>query len=176
LPAHRPCRRPRPIDFRTDVIAALSRAGCNQGACHGSRTVRTVFASVFAAFDPDVDFTRSRAANWAGARSATAREQPVPAQGHRQRPASRRRAAQSREPAYEVLQRWVAEGCRDARPTVLEKLEFSPTTLRLANDTQSKQLTVRAHFKTGTIFKETQRSASALTWPPQPVTLRRSGL
>src|SRR5947207_1610585 len=25
-----------PIDFRTEVVAALSRAGCNQGACHGS--------------------------------------------------------------------------------------------------------------------------------------------
>jgi len=28
--------RPDPIDFQTDVIAALSKAGCNQGACHGS--------------------------------------------------------------------------------------------------------------------------------------------
>ena len=25
-----------PVDFRTEVIAAIGRGGCNQGACHGS--------------------------------------------------------------------------------------------------------------------------------------------
>src|ERR1700722_14876044 len=46
---------PRPVDFRTDVIAALSRAGCNQGACHGSPQGKNGFRLSLRGFDPDVD-------------------------------------------------------------------------------------------------------------------------
>src|SRR5438552_6942691 len=44
-----------PVDFRTDVIAALSRAGCNQGACHGSPQGKNGFRLSLRGFDPDVD-------------------------------------------------------------------------------------------------------------------------
>ena len=27
----------RPVDFSNDVMAVLSKAGCNQGTCHGNR-------------------------------------------------------------------------------------------------------------------------------------------
>src|SRR5216110_3032322 len=47
---------PRPVDFRTNVIAALSRAGCNQGACHGSPNGKNGFRLSLRGFDPDVDF------------------------------------------------------------------------------------------------------------------------
>src|SRR5579871_605264 len=47
---------PRPVDFRTDVIAALSRAGCNQGACHGSPQGKNGFRLSLRGFDPDLDF------------------------------------------------------------------------------------------------------------------------
>src|SRR5438128_8804076 len=46
----------RPVDFRTDVIAALSRAGCNQGACHGSPNGKNGFRLSLRGYDPDVDF------------------------------------------------------------------------------------------------------------------------
>src|SRR5947209_20600254 len=53
---------PRPVDFRTDVIAALSRAGCNQGACHGSPQGKNGFRLSLRGFDPDLDlFTLTRA-------------------------------------------------------------------------------------------------------------------
>ena len=47
---------PTPIDFRTDVIAALSRGGCNQGACHGSPNGKNGFRLSLRGFDADVDF------------------------------------------------------------------------------------------------------------------------
>src|SRR3954463_4107684 len=31
-----PGARAAPVSFRNEVMAVLSRAGCNQGACHGS--------------------------------------------------------------------------------------------------------------------------------------------
>src|SRR5438094_7200071 len=47
---------PRPIDFRTDVIAALSRAGCNQGACHGSPQGKNGFRLSLRGFEPSLDY------------------------------------------------------------------------------------------------------------------------
>src|SRR5262245_22087820 len=46
---------PRPVDFRTDVIAALSRAGCSQGACHGSPQGKNGFRLSLRGYDPDLD-------------------------------------------------------------------------------------------------------------------------
>src|SRR5947209_11927837 len=46
----------RPVDFRTDVIAALSHAGCNQGACHGSPMGKNGFRLSLRGFDADLDF------------------------------------------------------------------------------------------------------------------------
>src|SRR5437588_10627785 len=46
---------PPPVDFRTDVIAALSHAGCNQGACHGSPQGKNGFRLSLRGGDPDLD-------------------------------------------------------------------------------------------------------------------------
>src|SRR5580704_19268976 len=46
----------RPVSFRTDVIAALSRAGCNSGNCHGSPQGKNGFRLSLRGFDPDLDF------------------------------------------------------------------------------------------------------------------------
>ena len=138
----------RLVDFRTDVIAALSRAGCNQGACHGSPNGKNGFRLSLRGFEPDVDlFTLTRGEQ--GRRVDKQRPEnslfllkgtgSVPHQG-----GVRFKAG---DPAYETLVRWVKEGCIDAGPAVLEKLEVLPETLRLPSDLNTKQLTVRAHFK-----------------------------
>ncbi|HEV3384247.1 MAG TPA: hypothetical protein VG097_05495, partial [Gemmata sp.] len=46
----------RPVSFHTDVIAALSRAGCNSGNCHGSPQGKNGFRLSLRGFDPDLDF------------------------------------------------------------------------------------------------------------------------
>src|SRR5579863_3141463 len=46
----------RPVSFRTDVIAALSRAGCNSGGCHGSPQGKNGFRLSLRGGDPDLDF------------------------------------------------------------------------------------------------------------------------
>src|SRR5438094_10587939 len=53
---------PPPVDFRTDVIAALSRAGCNSGACHGAPQGKNGFRLSLRGFDPSLDlYTLTRA-------------------------------------------------------------------------------------------------------------------
>ncbi len=47
--------------------------------------------------------------------------------------------------------RWVAEGCRDAGPAPIAKLEVAPEHLRLPGDRPTQQLSVRAHFESGEI-------------------------
>ena len=148
---------PTPIDFRTDVIAALSRAGCNQGACHGSPQGKNGFRLSLRGFDADLDFfsltrgemgrrlDRVRPANSLILLKGTGN---VPHQGGVR--------FQAGEPVYQVLLRWIEEGCRDSTPTQVVKLEVSPESIRLPANTPSKQITVRAHFKSGEVRDVTE--------------------
>jgi hypothetical protein len=45
-----------PHSFRNEVIPALTRAGCNQGACHGSLQGKGGFRLSLLGFDPDADY------------------------------------------------------------------------------------------------------------------------
>ena len=44
--------------FRTDVMAALSKAGCNLGTCHGNATGKGGFKLSLRGQDLDLDFKR----------------------------------------------------------------------------------------------------------------------
>src|SRR5688572_6911395 len=45
-----------PVSFSRDVVPALTRAGCNSGACHGSFQGRGGFRLSLLGFDPQADF------------------------------------------------------------------------------------------------------------------------
>src|SRR5437016_7768137 len=42
--------------FRHDVMAVLSKAGCNQGTCHGNQNGKNGFRLSLRGQDPDFDF------------------------------------------------------------------------------------------------------------------------
>src|SRR5436190_7297462 len=44
-----------PPTFRNDVMAVLSRAGCNQGACHGNQNGKGGFRLSLRGQDPEFD-------------------------------------------------------------------------------------------------------------------------
>ena len=44
------------VSFRDDVIPALTRAGCNQGACHGAMAGKGGFRLSLLGFDPQADY------------------------------------------------------------------------------------------------------------------------
>src|SRR5215471_19536012 len=44
-----------PVSFRNNVMAVLSRAGCNQGACHGNQNGKNGFKLSLRGEDPDFD-------------------------------------------------------------------------------------------------------------------------
>src|SRR5438270_13771252 len=44
------------VSFRTDVMAVLSKAGCNMGVCHGNKYGKGGFKLSLRGEDPDWDF------------------------------------------------------------------------------------------------------------------------
>lgn len=117
---HVACRGSRPdapISFRDGVIPVLSRAGCNQGACHGAQIGKGGFRLSLLGYDPEADYpvlTRE------GESRRIVRTEPqdslllqkatlgVPhAGGMRFRPDS---------PEYRILASWIADGCPGPRP------------------------------------------------------------
>src|SRR5437773_12058622 len=59
LLAHLPCRgagSSESISFRNDVMAVLSKAGCNAGACHGNANGKAGFKLSLRGQDPDLDY------------------------------------------------------------------------------------------------------------------------
>ncbi|MEE3198519.1 MAG: DUF1549 domain-containing protein, partial [Planctomycetota bacterium] len=46
----------RPVNFSNEVMAVLSKAGCNQGTCHGNRNGKGGFKLSLRGQDPDGDF------------------------------------------------------------------------------------------------------------------------
>ena len=46
---------PQPVSFEFDTLAALSKQGCNSGACHGSPSGKGGFRLSLRAFDPVLD-------------------------------------------------------------------------------------------------------------------------
>ena len=48
---------PALVSFRQDVVPALSQAGCNMGACHGTPTGKGGFRLSLRGYLPDEDYT-----------------------------------------------------------------------------------------------------------------------
>ncbi len=158
-----------PVDFDTDVIAALSKSGCNQGACHGSPQGKNGFRLSLRGFDPSLDFLTlthedyGRRTNPNDADSSLVLRKglgEVPHQG-----GSRFRRT---SPEYQVLRSWIENGCRPSfvptppagnqKPPVkpvatpkLVRLEVLPGLRRLTEGHPEQQLVARAHFDNGTI-------------------------
>ena len=141
-----------PVRFRTDVMAVLSKAGCNQGTCHGNLNGKNGFRLSLRGQDPDFDLA-SLTRDMLGRR--TDRLQPanslillkatasVPHEG------GKRFDVGSRE--YAILAAWIAAGMPDDPPgtPVLRRIEVTPAEQVVIAPTDRVQLNVRATFSDG---------------------------
>jgi hypothetical protein len=174
---------PRPVDFRTEVVAALARGGCNQGACHGSPQGKGGFRLSLRGLDPEHDYATLTRETF-GRRTdifeppaslilqkATIR---VPHQGGRR--------FQTGDAAYRLLRDWIAQGCRPAMSaTQLTALEILPSGRYLHAASPRQQLVVRARFDDGSVRDVTDlvvfsssNEADAPVTPQGLVTFRRT--
>ena len=137
--------------FRIDVMAALSKAGCNQGTCHGNLTGKGGLRLSIRGEDWRKDFdtlTRREAGRRVNRLEPAASllllkpAMTVPHEGGR-----RFRAG---DPAYQVLHDWIAAGApRGENVPALASLEVTPTEAVVELPTDAVRLAATAVFADG---------------------------
>src|SRR5437763_5347443 len=105
-----PARAAEPVSFRNEVMAVLSRGGCNQGACHGNQNGKNGFRLSLRGEDPDFDYVAlthdmlGRRVNRAQPSESLLLLKPTASLPHE---GGRRFAVHSAE--YAILSRWISE-------------------------------------------------------------------
>jgi hypothetical protein len=138
-----------PVEFRRDVIAALSRAGCNGGACHGSPQGKNGFRLSLRGGDADLDLlTLTRETGGRRVSPQSPDDSLILLKGSGRVPHGGGRLFGPTDPAYRVIAAWVAAGGRDSAPARLVRLEIQPGGFE-KTDPPARQLAVFAHFRDG---------------------------
>lgn len=143
--------RPEPVSFSSQVIPALSKAGCSSGSCHGKAEGQNGFKLSVFGFDPGADHqaitaeARGRRLNPGDPRSSLLLLKGTGAMAHG---GGRKIRDGTRE--YRLVARWIAEGAAGPAPGKMAepRLEVDPPRLRLAPG-QTAQLRVEAVMPDG---------------------------
>ena len=185
-----------PIDFQTDVIAALSKAGCNQGACHGSPQGKNGFRLSLRGFDPTLDFMTLTREDFGRRTNSTVADQSlILKKGLGELPHQGGTRFRRTDPEYQILRAWIDGGCRPSpSPAVLPatgnqkppatpapaaaklvRLEVLPGSRRLSERRPKQQLVAIAHFSDGEARDVTDLSVFT-TNEKETATINSSGL
>jgi hypothetical protein len=143
-----------PVRFTSEVMAVLSKAGCNQGACHGNQNGKGGFKLSLRGEDPETDF-QTLTHDMLGRRTDSLRPATslllqkatagVPHEG------GKRFGVDSLE--YAILERWIAAGTPPdpANVPTVSRLEVTPHSQVLVEPADRVQLQVRATFSDGAV-------------------------
>src|SRR5438876_11345457 len=140
------------ISFRNDVMAVLSKAGCNAGQCHGNANGKAGFKLSLRGQDPEWDYTALTRDMFGRRTDSEESDQslillkPTTQIAHE---GGQRFKQDSEE--YQILRAWIAEGMPSDPPNTptLERLEVSPTEKILFEPSKDIQLRARALFSDG---------------------------
>ena len=153
--------RPDPVSFNYGTLVALSKQGCNSGACHGSPSGKGGFRLSLRAYDPVLDTDTlirevfNRRTNVVNPEASLLLRKPLMevAHGGGQR-------MKKGDLSYETLRDWIGEGLRtdaaDAPHCV--KVEVHPSLRILKRPAHTQQLVVLAHFSDGTVRDVTDQA------------------
>jgi hypothetical protein len=141
------------VSFTRDVMAVLSKAGCNLGTCHGNQNGKGGFKLSLRGENPATDFVTltheqiGRRVNTVRAESSLLLLKPtmsVPHEGGKR--------FDDDSPEYDVLRRWIAAGMPAASrdEPALQSLEVTPLEQFLVEPDDSVQLRAIAKFADGT--------------------------
>ena len=141
------------VDFRTDVMAVLSKAGCNAGTCHGNANGKGGFKLSLRGQDPDLDW--KAIAREQGGRRVNLIE---PAQSlvlMKSLGAIAHEGGQRFDlaaPEHGILLQWIRSGARDTGAgRRVAKLEVTPTERVLIEPAGEVKLKAVATFSDGTV-------------------------
>jgi hypothetical protein len=142
------------VSFRGDVMAVLSKAGCNQGTCHGNQNGKGGFRLSLRGQDPTFDL-RALGRDQFGRRID--RLQPdeslilKKATMQVAHEGGRRFGKDSLE--YDILKSWITGGGKGDKPELArpESIEVTPTEQVLVEPQEQLQLNVRVKFSDGSV-------------------------
>ncbi len=138
------------VAFRRDVMAVLSKAGCNLGGCHGNGSGKGGFKLSLRGQDPDLDWLAM--AREQGGRRVNAIEPEkslllLKATATVAHEGGQRFAPDS--PEYAIMLAWLRAGAPDSRAPRLTALDVTPTTRVLIAPESSVALRAEAVFEDG---------------------------
>jgi hypothetical protein len=143
-----------PMSFKTEVLGALTKAGCNSGACHGSPSGKGGFRLSLLGYDPVLDIHTLRT-EFSGRRTnlmdpdeSLLLKKPLMEVGH-----VGGRRFEKGDPAHIVLRDWIAEGMRldPAEEPDLLSIKVLPGDRRFGNVGERQQLIVQGTFSDGSV-------------------------
>jgi len=142
-----------PVSFRNEVMAVLSKAGCNLGPCHGNKNGKGGLQLSLRGEWPDVDYrtltreVHARRIDRVSPEQSLILKKPTMQVAH-----EGGRRLHVGDAQYELLRRWIAEGAKDDGDTAPTPttLEVSPLRQVLYAPADEVQLTVHAIFSDGT--------------------------
>ncbi|MFN0051083.1 MAG: DUF1549 and DUF1553 domain-containing protein [Planctomycetales bacterium] len=157
---------PSPPTFGIDVMAALSKAGCNQGVCHGNKYGKGGFKLSLRGDDPQADFeTLTRELSGRRANRIDAERSLLLLKPSMQIPHEGGRRFTVEAPEYRILREWIAEGMPADPPTVpsVRQVTVQPEEAFLLEPISTAALTVTAHFSDGTVRDVTRQATYELS-------------
>ena len=151
------------VGFESEVLVALSKQGCNSGACHGSPSGKGMFRLSLRAFDRQLDELTlireefGRRVNPVQPEQSLLVLKPLMKVSH-----GGGKQLRGDDPAHQILLDWICQGANADPPDTPRcvRLEIYPNTKRIlgaAGGTQ--QLAVTAHFADGSQRDVTELAA-----------------
>ena len=143
---------PAPVSFKNETLAALTKAGCNMGACHGSPSGKAGFRLSLRAFDPPLDLLTLRTEFYGRRTNVMAPEESlILRKGLMEVAHGGGKRLTKGDPAYTALRDWIGEGMQVDAPTVpdLVKIEVSPKKRVFQPGADRQQLRVTGYFSDG---------------------------
>ncbi|MFO0896352.1 MAG: DUF1553 domain-containing protein [Pirellulales bacterium] len=145
---------PERVSFEYGALVALSKQGCNSGACHGSPSGKGGFRLSLRAYDPVLDQHTlireeyGRRTNPADPASSLLLRKPLMEVAH-----GGGQKLRKTDPAHKLLIDWIAQGCQldPADSAKCVKLEIFPRQRAFYAPNWSQQMLALAHFSDGTV-------------------------
>jgi hypothetical protein len=161
-----PGRSEEAVSFDRDVMAVLSKAGCNMGACHGNLNGKGGFKLSLRGEDPVADYQSllrgadQRRVNLLDPAASLILQKPSGQVVHQGGLRFKRDSLE-----YEILTNWIASGASgpDPQSPSLKRLEVAPAEAILVEPAESAQLVVTAHFADGSRRDVSQLACYELT-------------
>jgi len=152
---------PAPVSFKNETQMAMTKSGCNSGACHGSPSGKGGFRLSLRAYDSELDIMTVRS-EFFGRRTnilepdaSLLLRKPLMEVAH-----GGGKRLKKGDAAHRVLEQWIAEGMPFGQPNEpdLMKIETVPSQRVLHAPADRQQILVMGHFSDGSI-----RDLTALT-------------